>query len=118
MIEESRQSGRSQTLWMSFTAATISSVSSASGAPMLTSSIIAPPATCWATSISILDRSLLRSCSWKILRPVGLIRSPTMQNGFSPPILSSRLAERRTVSIRAPSKRAPSHVDGAAVPWP
>ena len=51
------------------------------GAPMLTSSTMAPPATCWATSISIRDRSPARSWSWKILRPVGLMRSPMMQNG-------------------------------------
>ena len=36
------------------------------------------------------------------MRPVGLIRSPTMQNGCSGPIRSSLLAERRTVSMIAP----------------
>ena len=99
MIEESRQSGRSVSDWISLTAATISSASSASGAPMFTSRTIAPPATCWATSISTRDRSPRRSCSWKIRRPVGLIRSPMMQNGRPAPITTSLLAERSTVSM-------------------
>ena len=92
-------SGRSHAPWISLTAATISSASSASGAPMFTSSTMAPPATCWATSISILDRSPRRSCSWKIFRPVGLIRSPIMQNGRSGAITTSREADRSTVSM-------------------
>ena len=92
-------SGRSVSPWMSLTAATISSVSSASGAPMFTSRTMAPPASCWATSISIRDRSPRRSWSWKILRPVGLIRSPMMQNGCCGLITTSREADRRTVSI-------------------
>src|SRR5450755_4192004 len=114
MIEESRQSGRSVRLWISRTALVMSSASSASGAPMLTSSIIAPPAICCATSVSILDRSPRRSCSEKILRPVGLIRSPITQNGLSPPIRSSLVTEERTVSIVLPSVLGVRH--GAAAP--
>ena len=60
--------------------------SSASGSPTLTSSMSAPPATCSATSISICERSPACSCAWKALRPVGLIRSPMMQNGLPAPI--------------------------------
>ena len=94
-------SGRSVSPWISLTAATISSFSSASGAPMLTSSTMAPPATCWATSISIRDRSPRRSCSWKIFRLVGLIRSPMMQNARSGLITTSLLADLSTVSMLA-----------------
>src|SRR5215471_17766723 len=98
-MEESMHSGRSVRPWMSLTARTISSASSTSGAPMLTSRTMAPPATCWATSISTRDRSPSRSCCWKTLRPVGLIRSPIMQNGSPGPITASRLADDRTVRI-------------------
>src|SRR5690242_16183976 len=105
MIEESMHSGRSVRRWMSLTACTMSSASSTSGAPMLTSSTMAPPATCCATSISTRDRSPSRSCCWKILRPVGLIRSPMMQNGSPGPITVSRLADDRTVCIATISLR-------------
>ena len=74
-------SGRSVSPCTSGTAERISSISSASGSPTLTSSTSAPPATCSATSISICDRSPAWSCAWKALRPVGLIRSPITQNG-------------------------------------
>ena len=86
-------SGRSVSDWISVTASVISSASSASGAPMLTSSSMAPPATWSLTSISIRDRSPLRSCSWKIFLPVGLIRSPMMANGWSSPIRTVLVAE-------------------------
>ena len=36
----------------------------------------APPSTCALTSRSIAEKSPARSCSWKMRRPVGLIRSP------------------------------------------
>src|ERR1700722_7670178 len=98
-MEESKHSGRSVRDWASLTTLVISSASSASGAPMLTSSTIAPPATCCSMSISTLDRSPLRNCCWKIFLPVGLMRSPMMQNGLSPPMATSLLAERSTVSI-------------------
>ena len=63
---------------------------------MLTSSTIAPPSSCAATSVSMAERSPARSCSWKTLRPVGLIRSPMMQNGWSSPMTTCLLAELRT----------------------
>ncbi len=98
MIDESMTSGRSVRPWISRTAWDISSASSASGAPMFTSSTMAPPATCWATSVSTRDRSPARSSSWNALRPVGLIRSPMMQNGWPGPITTCLPAEERTVS--------------------
>src|SRR5579862_6668148 len=93
MIEESMTSGRSVSPWISRTACVISSASSASGAPMFTSRSMAPPSTCSLTSISTRDRSPLRSWSWKIFRPVGLIRSPMIANGWSWPIRTVLVAE-------------------------
>ena len=95
--EESMHSGRSVSSWTIVTAFASSSASSASGTPMLTSSIVAPPATCCSTSTAMRDRSPRRSCSAKILRPVGLSRSPMRQNGWSTPMTTSRVADRRTV---------------------
>src|SRR3984957_14599329 len=97
MMEESMTSGRSVRVWISVTACRISAASSASGAPMLTSSSMDPPATCSLTSISTRDRSPARSCSWKSLRPVGLIRSPMIANGWSPPVRTVLVAADRTV---------------------
>src|SRR2546423_864110 len=97
MIEESMTSGRSVSPWISGTAWRISSASSASGAPMFTSSSMAPPATCSLTSISTRDKSPWRSCCWKIFRPVGLIRSPMIANGWSSPIRTVLVAEDRMV---------------------
>src|ERR1035441_4457370 len=96
-MEESMTSGRSVSCWISVTACLISAASSASGAPMFTSSSMAPPATCSLTSISTRDRSPWRSCSWKIFRPVGLIRSPMIANGWSSPIRTVLVAEDRMV---------------------
>ena len=38
-----------------------------------------------------------RSCSWKIFRPVGLIRSPMIANGWSSPMQTVLVAEDRMV---------------------
>ena len=65
------------TIWIALAS---SSGSSVSGTPMLMSSTSAPPSTCALTSRSIAEKSPARSCSWKIRRPVGLIRSPMRQN--------------------------------------
>ena len=95
-------SGRSVNDCTSFTASESSCASSASGTPMLTSSIMAPPATwAWVSSITRV-RSPPRSSSWNFGRPVGLIRSPMMQNGWSEPRTTSRLAERSTVCMSCP----------------
>ena len=68
--------------------------------PALTSSMSAPAST-WATaSFVTVDRSPSRSSSAKTLRPVGLMRSPMMQNGCSAPIVTVLDRERRTVSMR------------------
>src|SRR5579864_555846 len=96
-MEESMTSGRSVSSWISVTARVISAASSASGVPMFTSSSMAPPSTCSLTSIATRDRSPLRSCSWKIFRPVGLIRSPMIANGWSSPIRTVLVAEDRMV---------------------
>src|ERR1700757_558435 len=97
VMEESMTSGRSVSSWISGMTWRISAASSASGAPMFTSSSMAPPATCSLTSISTRDRSPARSCCWKIFRPVGLIRSPMIANGSSSPIRTVLVAEDRMV---------------------
>ncbi len=73
------QIGLSVSCCTSVMALASSSGSSVIGTPMLTSSTSAPPSTCAMTSRSIADRSPARSCSWKMRRPVGLIRSPIRQ---------------------------------------
>src|SRR5205085_9009516 len=79
----------------------ISPTSSASGSPTLTSSMSAVP-TCCATSVSTCDRSPACSCPWNAFRPVGLIRSPMMQNGCSGPMTTVLDRDRRTVSTGFP----------------
>src|SRR5580704_10558251 len=102
MIEESMTSGRSVSFWISVTALVMRAASSASGVPILTSSSMAPPSACSWTSISTRDRSPLRSCSWKIFRPVGLIRSPMIANGWSSPMRTVLVAEDRMVCTGLP----------------
>ena len=92
------QIGRSVSSCTIVIALASSSASSVSGTPMLMSSTSAPPSTWALTSRSIADRSPARSCSWKIRRPVGLIRSPIRQKRRPWPITTSLVAERRTVS--------------------
>ena len=65
---------------------------------MLMSSTSAPPSTWALTSRSIAEKSPARSCSWKIRRPVGLMRSPMMQKRWPCPITTSLVALRRRVS--------------------
>src|SRR5438477_4278637 len=102
MIDESMQMGRSHRPCTSGIALPISSTSSASGSPTLTSSMSAPPATCCATSVSSCERSPAWSCAWKALRPVGLIRSPITQNGCSGPMTTVLDGDWTTVSTRLP----------------
>src|SRR4051794_19932252 len=102
MTEESITSGRSVRPWISSIAPRISSTSSASGSPTFTSRTSAPPATCSATSSSIWDRSPACSWAWKPLRPVGLIRSPMMQNGLPEPMTTVLDRDWRTVSMLNP----------------
>ena len=100
------QSGRSVSSWTMRTALASSSGSSVSGTPMLTSSTSAPPATCALHVALDRRRSPARSCSWKILRPVGLIRSPMRQNGWSWPIVMDDVAELSTVCMLLLETRA------------
>src|SRR5487761_1120957 len=86
MTDESMQSGTSVSPCTMGIAAPMSAISSASGSPTLTSSMSAPPASCCATSISSWERSPAWSCAWNVFRPVGLIRSPMTQNGWSGPM--------------------------------
>src|ERR1700704_474117 len=96
------QRGTSVRLCTSGIAFRISSISSASGSPTLTSSMSAPPAICCATSISMRERSPCCSSAWNFLRPVGLMRSPMMQNGRSGPITMVLDDDSRTVSTQLP----------------
>src|SRR5215470_4148300 len=102
ITEESMQIGNSQSPWTSGIALPMSSTSSASGSPTLTSSRSAPPATCCATSDSSCERSPAWSCAWKAFRPVGLIRSPITQNGCSGPMRTVLDGDWTTVSTRLP----------------
>src|SRR5581483_10496620 len=94
-------SGRSVSDCTSGTARRISSISSASGSPTLTSSMSASGACC-ATSTSIRDRSPACSSAWNFFRPVGLMRSPITQNGRPGPITTVLDRDSRTVSNRLP----------------
>ena len=94
------QIGLSVSCWTIVMALASRSASSVSGTPMLMSSTSAPPSTCALTSRSMADRSPARSWSWKIRRPVGLIRSPIRQKRVSWPMTTCWVAERRTVSSR------------------
>src|SRR5215211_6003390 len=76
-----------------------SSASSTSGIPALTSSTSAPAAICAFVSATTVERSPARSSSANFLRPVGLMRSPMMQNGCSAPITTVLDRDSRTVSI-------------------
>src|SRR5437588_4327968 len=55
-------------------------------------------AACCAMSTSICERSSACSCAWNAFRPVGLMRSPMMQNGCSAPMTTVLDRDRRTVS--------------------
>src|SRR4051812_31069291 len=98
--EESMQMGRSVAFWTTCSMLCSSSASSTSGIPAFTSSMSAP-ASVWATASAVtVDRSPPRSSSAKILRPVGLMRSPMMQKGCVGPIVTVLDRDSRTVSMR------------------
>src|SRR5579863_3588655 len=73
--------------------------SSASGMPAFTSSMCAPAASCARTSASTRLKSPAAISAARILRPVGLMRSPIMTKGRSRPITTSRVWELTTVSV-------------------
>src|SRR4051795_6558925 len=68
--------------------------------PALTSSMSAPMAICASASSSTRSRLPSRSSCAKALRPVGLMRSPMMQNGFSIAVVTVLDRDCRTVSTR------------------
>ncbi len=80
------QIGASVCCWTSWSIFASSSASSTSGMPALTSSTSAPAAIWASVSTTTVERSSLRSSSANFLRPVGLIRSPMMQNGCVDPM--------------------------------
>src|SRR5919107_2021302 len=94
------QIGASVVSWTSLSIFVSSSASSTSGMPALTSSTSAPASICALTSVTTVERSPLRSSSANVLRPVGLMRSPMMQNGCSGPIVPVLDRDCRTVSMR------------------
>src|SRR5438067_13725992 len=62
----------------------------------------APAATwTWASFVTV-ERSPPRNSSANTLRPVGLIRSPMMQNGCSAPMVTVLDRDRSTVSMGFP----------------
>ena len=73
--------------------------SSASGMPALTSSMWAPASTWASVSRSTRQKSPAFISSARSLRPVGLMRSPMMTNGWSSPMTTSRVAELTTVRV-------------------
>ncbi|MNL51742.1 hypothetical protein D3C87_1748640 [compost metagenome] len=101
--ELSIDSGTSTRPW------TISSVLTSSGGsvsfgltavtPALTSSIVAPAATCSKASLMTVSKlpSIISAASF--LRPVGLMRSPMTQKGWSKPMMISRVAEATMVRV-------------------
>src|SRR5215218_997520 len=99
MTEESMQIGASVVSWTSLSIFDSSSASSTSGMPALTSSTSAPASICALVSTVTVVRSPPRSSSANRLRPVGLIRSPMMQNGCSRPITTVFDRPCRTVSM-------------------
>src|SRR3954453_13861487 len=100
MTEESMQIGRSGASWTVRSMSWSSSASSTSGMPALTSTMSAP-ASVWAIASAVtVVRSPPRSSSANVFRPVGLMRSPMMQNGCVGPIVTVLDRECRTVSMR------------------
>src|SRR5512133_1227224 len=100
MTDESMQIGASVAPATVRSMSLSSSDSSTSGMPALTSSMSAP-AVSWATaSTATVDRSPPRSSSANVLRPVGLIRSPMTQNGWSWPMTTVLDRDDRVVCMR------------------
>src|SRR5262252_4186265 len=99
--------------------------SSASGMPAFTSSMWAPAASCASVSVSTRLKLPAAISAARILRPVGLMRSPIMTNGRSKPITTSRVAELITVSVMSGSlpggvglRVAPGVPGHAAIQYP
>ena len=72
--------------------------------PALTSSTSAPAATCSSASFFTVSKLPTTISAASFLRPVGLMRSPITQKGWSKPITTSLVAEARIVRVmRLPS---------------
>src|SRR5204863_5074452 len=100
MTEESIQIGASVACATARSMSWSSSASSTSGIPALTSSMSAPAVT-WASASTVtVDRSPPRSSSANALRPVGLMRSPMTQKGWSWPMTTVLLRDCRVVCMR------------------
>src|SRR6185312_5230285 len=100
MTDESMQMGASVAPATVRSMSLSSSDSSTSGMPALTSSMSAPAVT-WATaSTATVDKSPPRSSSANVLRPVGLIRSPMTQKGWSWPMTTVLERDDRVVCMR------------------
>ena len=103
ITEESMQIGTSTACCTVRSIALSSSDSSTSGMPALTSSMSAPVSTCATASWVTVDSSPARRSSANFLRPVGLIRSPMMQNGRSRAIVTVLDRDRSTVCAGEPA---------------
>src|SRR3569833_1900548 len=98
-MEESMDRGTSVMDCTNCTALARIAGSSASGIPALTSSIWAPAAICALASDSTREKSPAAISAARILRPVGLMRSPIITKGRSKPMMTSRVAELTTLSV-------------------
>ncbi len=101
-IEESIDSGTSVIDCTSLMVWARIAGSSASGMPAFTSSMWAPAASCAMTSASTRLKLPAAISAARILRPVGLMRSPIMTKGRLKPMTTSRVAELITVSVMMP----------------
>ncbi len=103
VTELSIDSGRSTRFW------TISSVwtsrpgsvalGSTAVTPALTSSMVAPQAACSSASLMTVSKLPAIISAASFLRPVGLMRSPMTQNGWSKPMMISLVAEATIVRV-------------------
>jgi hypothetical protein len=67
--------------------------------PALTSSIVAPACTCSMASFLTVSKLPSTISAASFLRPVGLMRSPMTQKGWSKPMMISRVAEATMVRV-------------------
>jgi hypothetical protein len=67
--------------------------------PALTSSMVAPAATCSSASLRTVSKLPSTISAASFLRPVGLIRSPITQKGWSKPMAISLVADATTVRV-------------------
>ena len=73
--------------------------------PALTSSMVAPACTCSIASFFTVSKLPSTISAASFLRPVGLMRSPMTQKGWSKPMTTSRVAEATMVRVMKFSSR-------------